>query len=320
MHRRSFSDVCEALAAVYLKDYEVAEYYRRRDREKFVSLVKQRLFDHIWRQMERYGEKAPPFLKNQEFIRSGCKAHIKEVHGIKYPWMEVDANKFIIYVERDLKDVQKRTYIAHELGHTFLYDLDKVPIQAYFERGLSQDLLEKNVYARHEGLVYEISRFLLVPSRILGDYVPHTPSLDAFMQACKTFETTPDVMVRRLLWDVYDWQSQARYWEGAFLLFCSVFDVMPGKNPPPPKGIPKVFRGSFLRNFEITRIWPMLVQMSHLAKKKPGEVIPSDECKGNDWFESTKFKKVTLKSEVEYIPEDSRIYMMIVPEIKYDIG
>ena len=83
-YKLSFSSVCEALSPVYLTDAEVSEYYRRRDRQRFVNLVKQRLFDAIWRRMVQYGEKSPTFLKREEFIRGGCKAYVKEEYGTKH--------------------------------------------------------------------------------------------------------------------------------------------------------------------------------------------------------------------------------------------
>lgn len=309
-YKRSFSSVCEALSSVYLTDTEIAEYYRRRDRQRFVDLVKQRLFETIWRRMAQYGEKAPPFLKMEEFIRGGCKAYVKEMYGTKRAWMQVSTDRFIIYIDKTLNDIQKRTYLAHELGHTFLYDSSRVPIQPYFEKQLSHNLLEKNVYSRHEGLVYEIGRFLLIPSPVLADYIPRTASLGAFMRACETFQTSPDVMVRRLLWDTYDWQSQTSYWEDALLVIYPVSKVIAHKEPPPPRGIGEVFRGNFFKNFKIIEAWPSLIQISHRANHEPRVVINQDKLQENDRFK-IEFKKCRLKPEAVYIPEHRRIYLLL---------
>lgn len=315
IQRHNFSDACEALAPKYLRDFELAEYYRDKERTRSVKLIKQRLFDDIWRRMQRYGEKEPPFLNNQEFIHNGCRAHIKEVPGVKHAFMQVHASKFIVYVDKDLKDVHKRIYIAHELGHTFLYDLDKVPLQPYFERKRSSDLLERNVYSRDEGLVYEIGRFLLVPSNVLDDYVPCAASLAALIGACETFATTTDIMARRLLWDIYDWQSGTKYWEDALVLFYPISEAIANDRSSPPKGLGKVFRGKSFKNLQIEKAWHVLACLSDLALEKPGKVVPLRECEGFDWFKPIKFRSTTLRVEAEYIPKDYRVYILMAPEL-----
>ena len=318
MYKRNISDVWEALGRVYLRDFEIMEYYRGGDRKKFVNLVKKRLLVDVWRRMQRYGENKPPFLINQNFIRNGCKAYIEEVDNVKCARMEVKDDAFIISINKNLRNTQKRTYLAHELGHTFLYNLDKIPIEPYYARERSLDLVLENVYTYDEGLVYEIGRFLLIPSNILENYIPRIASINDFIRACETFVTTKDVMVRKLFWDIYEWNSGAKYWKDGFLIFYPISEITTNKELSLPKGNKKVFRGNFFKYFQIKKLWHTLAQILYLALSRPKELITLYDCKDFDSFEPVKFKGVELRIEMKYIPEDYRIYLLGTPDTKND--
>lgn len=318
MYKRNIPDVWEALGRVYLRDFEIMEYYKERDRKSYVNLIKERLFADVWRRMQRYRENKPPFLINKNFVRNGCRAYVEEVDDVKWAMMEVKDDAFIIKINKNLRRTQKRTYLAHELGHTFLYNLDKIPIEPFYARERSLDLIMKNVYTIDEGFVYEIGRFLLMPSNILENYIPRDASMNDFIRACGTFITTKDVMARKLFWDIYEWNSKAKYWKDAFLIFYPVSDLTTNKKPPLPKGNDKIFRGNFFKYFQIKKIWHILAEILYIALNRPKELITLYDCKDLDSFKPIKFKGIELRVEVKYVPKDYRIYLLGAPETKND--
>lgn len=308
-------DIWQALSQVYLKDYEIIKYNREGKRNEIIGLIKKRLFEDVWRRMQRYGETQPPFIisKNSKFLQKDRKAEIKETENVKFAIMEIKDGSFVIHINKNLGITQKRTLIAHELGHTFLYNADKVPIEPYYYRNRSFDLIEGAlVIYKEEGVIYEVGRHILVPSEILGKPLSHSPSLDAFMKACKTFLTTKDLMVRRLFWDTYNWEEKTNYWKNAVFIIYPITKI--GDNEyPPPNGNTEIFRGTLFKNFKVKRVWPLLIPMLELGLNNAEEIINSEDLRHSSWFKPIKFKKNELKIELKYLPKDRRIYMLLCP-------
>lgn len=310
-------DIWQGLSRVYLKDHEIMRYGGEGKRNEIIRLIKKRLFEDVWRRMQRYGETQPPFIisKNSKFLQKDRKTIIRETENVKFAIMEIEDNLFVLHVNKKLSVTQKRTLTAHELGHTFLYNVDKVPIEPYYYRNRSFDLVESAsdiAYKKEEGFVYEVGRHILVPSEILGKSLSHRPSIDAFMKACKTFLTTKDLMVRRLFWDTYDWEEKNNYWKNSIFLIYPLTKI--GDNEyPPPNGNAEIFRGSLFKNFKATRVWPLLIPMLELSLNNAEEIINSEDFGHSSWFKPIKFKKIELKIELKYLPKDHRVYILLCP-------
>jgi len=310
-------DIWQALGRVYLTDYEIMQHGRKGNRNEKTELIKRRLFEDLWRRMKNCKETTYPFIKskNSKFLQNDRKVKIKETEDINFSIMEVKDDGFIIYVNKNLSIEKKRTLIAHELGHTFLYNTDKLPIKPYFNRNRRSDLIKSSqsvAYKEEEGFVYEIGRHILIPTEILEKTVPNNPSLSAFFKACKIFLTTKDIMARRLFWDIYDWSKKINYWKDAILIFCPISKIRRNKYTM-PRGNKEIFRGYFLKNFQLKERWQFIIPILKYSLNKQEKIINSETIKNLSWDKPFKFKGSEFIIEMKYIPHDYRIYIMIYP-------
>jgi Zn-dependent peptidase ImmA (M78 family) len=169
--------------------------------------IKRNLLDYVWGQMRIYGERSPPVLKNlaaSRFIASRkveiCFDKLQNVDG----FLDVGSEGFKIFLRQTLHEnpSRLRTVVAHELGHTFLFDINSKPITPLFSKQDSQ-----NPWKAQEGLAYEIGRNILIPRQMLKVYCNLPQSIASFAELKKTFRTTSSVLARQLVsesfWDVY---------------------------------------------------------------------------------------------------------------------
>jgi hypothetical protein len=304
------SKIWEGLGSKYLTNSELITAASG-DKKNFVNLIKQRFFQDVWKRMKQHDQILPPFLINYDFALNCCKARIEENENTEWGHLEIEPEGFRVLINKNLSKTKKRTVLAHELGHIFLFDLDKKPIKPYYERQRGLDLLT-NPYEIDEGFVYEIGRFLLIPSQIMKNYISEEPSLESFFKGCSQFQTTKDVMAKRLFWDKYDFEKFENYWSDALLIFYP-FDEGQDNLSDIPKGGKYIFRGSFFKNFQTEKYWEFIMPLLRSATIKPDVIINHvliDSKKQKYLF----FKKSKIVVELKYLPKDRRIYILVLPK------
>ena len=307
MSKTHSSNMWEALSRIYLTTNEITETLPKENKKKFINIIKKRFFENIWEKMKNFGEKNPPFLKEPDFPLLCCRAIIKETEAIQWGHLEIFDTHFIIHLNKNLSDARKRTVLAHELGHTFLYDLQSKPIVPLYIRERSLDLLSPNIYSDDEGFVYEIGRFLLAPTKVLPRFIPQVPSLESFLTCCSLFQTTKDVMAKRLLWDIYNFDTEEKFWRNALLVFFPIHEN--GDLCEIPKGNKYIYRGANFKNFHIEKYWEFIVPLLSMAFSKPDTTIKmtlTDKVK----LRYLLFKNSKIIAELKYIPKDRRIYIL----------
>ncbi len=109
---------------------------------------------------------------------------------------------FQLKLRPGLGNHRRRSAIAHEIGHTFFYNLrPTVPEHAIrrSERNLSND--------HEEWLAQRIGREILIPSAALERELDllDCPSIVAFGTLCERFDVSPDIMAWRLFRDLGAW-------------------------------------------------------------------------------------------------------------------
>ncbi len=170
--------------------------------------TKNNLIEYVWGQMRINGERSAPVLRNlneSRFITSR-KARIRYDELQKLDgYLNIAEDGFVIVLNKDLRrtPLRLRTVIAHEIGHTFLFDTESAPIKPLCPIEDSQ----AHLWETHEGLAYEIGRNILVPRQILKEYSYLSPSIDSFFKLKRLFQTTSTVLARQLVhggfWNVY---------------------------------------------------------------------------------------------------------------------
>jgi hypothetical protein len=179
-------------------------YYVKKGIEK--EEIKNRLFAYIWRLMKETDGQYPPFIKDpysSNFIKA------RKIIDIQYAENSVldgrlipivGGFEMILYNSASLHEYRTRSTLAHELGHTFLYDLSKNIPEPYFEPS-------KTINWEIEGFVYEIARSILMPAELLRKYATNKPSVKRFIWLQKKFRVSSNFLARRLIKDLILWNS-----------------------------------------------------------------------------------------------------------------
>lgn len=309
MDKRNHSNVWMALGKLYLTDSEIVDNIPKLDKTDSINIIKKRFFSNLWNTMVRDGEIFPPFLLKTDFLSCTFKILIQENNTVQWGNLELYDDHFVVNININLSDLKKRTVLAHEIGHTLLYDTQTRPIKEIYHRERSLDLLSKNIYNEDEGFIYEIGRFLLIPSNAIQHYIPQKPSLDAFLHSCSIFRTTKDVMAKRLFWDIINYDKEIKFWESALLIFYP-FEEGQDNLSEFPKGGKYIFRGVFFKNFQIEKYWDFLLPLLRSSINKP-EVLISGTLIDVKKQKYLIFKKSKIFIEFKYLPKDRRVYIMI---------
>ncbi len=316
MKQNNVIDIWEGLAPKYLDKYDIWEYLldKKGKRKHFVNSIKQTLFDEVWNRMKGSGENKNPFLesKNSKFIREDRKTILILDNKTDKATLENKGTHFEIRINKNeynnKKSYKKRSYIAHELGHTFLYNTESTPIKPYFKYPEGRLYFFSNstqeIYRKEEGFIFEIALHILAPDEFLRRIVSPNPSLDEFLKACNEFKITREMMVRRLYWYVYNWATGENYWSNSVLYFYPYN----GDNSfiRHPKGNKEVFRGCVFkkeRSFGIEEYWYKMIDLVIDALDSPGNVISKDLI----------LSKKTFKVEAIYLPNEARFLIMVQP-------
>jgi hypothetical protein len=310
MDERNPSNVWGALSKLYLTDSEIVDNISKSNKKEIIKIVKKRFFSNLWETMVKSGETSPPFLLQSDFLSNTCKIMIQETNTVQWGNLEVHDDHFVVNINKNLSNLKKRTILAHEIGHTFLHDTQTRPIKEIYHRERSLDLVSSNVYNEDEGFVYEIGRFLLVPTKTIHQYIPKKPSLNAFLHSCSLFQTTKDVMAKRLFWDVIDFDRDEKFWSSTLLMFYP-FDDGQDDLSKIPKGGKYIFRGANYKNFKFEKYWDFILPIIKDAILKPDIVLNSVliDTKKQKYL---LFKKSKIVLELKYLPKDRRIYVMVL--------
>src|SRR5437899_1261448 len=83
------------------------------------------VLEYVWNQMQSHGEEKPPFITNEgsDFVGSR-RVKVRELKtsdsdGFLVPTIA----GFDVFVRGGLEPLRRRSVIAHEIGHTFLFDI-----------------------------------------------------------------------------------------------------------------------------------------------------------------------------------------------------
>jgi hypothetical protein len=307
----------------YLTSQEVLEFYSNAKMKKIlmIDLIKQRLFEDIWKRLQLYDEINPPIINsyNSKFLRCDRRARIVETKNIEHAKLNLNKNEFTIYVNEDKSLPQKRTLISHEIGHTFLYNVNEVSIEPLYIKDGILDYIEpdSSKLYKEEGFIYEIGRYLLIPSPLLKKYLSKNPLMSSFLNGVSenVFNVTKDLMARRLYWDISDWNLRSNYWRDSVLIMYPISKTTKIESNS-PFGATEIFRGTDLKNTNVrTEIWPWLIPLVNESYANPEKLIDSENFQHNNWFKPIKIKGHEMKAELKYLPVDFRIYILIYPKV-----
>jgi hypothetical protein len=163
---------------------------------------RQIVMDYVWQQMIENDEVTPPFLQNEKsaFIASR-RVSIQYSDSVSSHGQLVPSNDgFTMVVRQGLSEVRRRGVIAHELGHTFLFDIrENPPVPMYS----NSDDPQWNIV---EGPSYELGRQILLPEYWLRrDAIE--PSIQNLFSLRSRFGASSYLIARRLVHDLGLWDA-----------------------------------------------------------------------------------------------------------------
>lgn len=204
-------------AEVWLaKQYLGSEVIIFRNNIEFVRLkLKRKVFKDIRRLLATANLK-PPF-DPKEIAKFRKVLHITEDPGLvsREACLIPTNGGFIIRLNPRITKLKKRYNCAHEIGHTYFYDLSANPPRRPYS---------SNRYWVEEGYVREITREIIMPEPDLSTFVlKHNFSLSvpALAELSKRFKVSYGLLGERLLHDAHSlnkefWDENA--WEGIIVI------------------------------------------------------------------------------------------------------
>jgi Zn-dependent peptidase ImmA (M78 family) len=195
------------LAKQVLEPSEYCAFLEAKEQDTIRSEIKKRIFNEIRTFISRSGQNSPP-IDPQRIMGN---RRIKEIvwnRNLKYReslLLPVD-DGFLIQTNPDVFNTRKRFNIAHEIGHTYFFDLNVSPPQKFYPISSSRSWVE-------EGYACEIAREILMPEphlSAISSKLGTGPSLQTLEQLKNCFDASYEVVLKRLLHDAHSWNSS--YW------------------------------------------------------------------------------------------------------------
>ena len=183
--------------------------------EDFKSDVKMALFDDVEHIVAKAGQKVPPV--NPEIV-----AKERKVIEIERVVLDTDAlilpcrDGFQMKLNKKLPLVRQRFACAHEIGHTYFFDITKNPPEKPYRRSTSHYWVE-------EGLCYEIARRILMPSSMMREWMENAkpPYIREFKDMMLSFLVSGELLSYRIQ-DIGSWDVLMLIFEsggGAIMLY-----------------------------------------------------------------------------------------------------
>jgi Zn-dependent peptidase ImmA (M78 family) len=168
--------------------------------EDLKRAVKKALFTDAEKLVEKTGQTIPPIIP--EIV-----ARERKVIEIERALLDTDAlivpckGGFLMKIDERLPAVRKRFACAHEIGHTYFFDIRKDPPFKPYRRSSSRYWVE-------DGICYEIARRILMPTIMIKDWIDDafSPYIDDFMKMMDSFFVSGELVAHRIqdlnAWDV----------------------------------------------------------------------------------------------------------------------
>jgi len=150
---------------------------------------KEFLFNQAASLLAKSGQSKPPFNPQKAIPPSIKRIEMAKLSrdGILIPVQ----GGFIIKINSEKPQVRQNFTCAHEIGHTFFYDITgEWPWRPYESM---------STYWGEEGLCYEFAEEILMPRLIMEKITSSlNPSITSLQELLKTFQVSTEAMVRRI--------------------------------------------------------------------------------------------------------------------------
>ncbi|GAG54967.1 unnamed protein product [marine sediment metagenome] len=178
----------------------------RRPDTKSWQAVKQAVLKAASYLREEAGQTSAPIaLKEIEKLRRIRKKVVYDSEAASGAILEPVSGGFILRLGKHQTAVRRRFGIAHEIGHTFFYNLEHDPPTKMLPRELSRLLGEK----KEEDICNAFARELLMPKELVQRDIANSKdrNLQMIIDLAAKYVVSPEVAARRLLLDLSEFQT-----------------------------------------------------------------------------------------------------------------
>jgi hypothetical protein len=185
------------------------ERARGTEEGEWTATVKTAFFSEIERAVLSTGQRRPPIdptpICRLRKIRDIRRSDVRQ-HGTLVP----TTDGFVLTIGGETSGTHERFVLAHEVGHTFFYDMSRSPPEPGYGRRPEDHWVE-------EGLCSEGARRLLMPERQLTDWISGvtSPDAQAVYGGTRLFDVSSELLIRRL-------QETSRWKWGVAFVFIDV--------------------------------------------------------------------------------------------------
>jgi Zn-dependent peptidase ImmA (M78 family) len=148
---------------------------------------------------------APIMLENIERLRGIQKEVVYDAERASGAFLEPVSGGFIIRLGKRQTNIRRRFSIAHEIGHTFFYNLDYDPPIKILPRERSRLLIDK----KEEDICHAFARELLMPGKLVQQDIANSSdrSLKMIIGLASKYLVSPEVAARRLILDLAEFKN-----------------------------------------------------------------------------------------------------------------
>jgi Zn-dependent peptidase ImmA (M78 family) len=148
---------------------------------------------------------APIMLENIEKLCGIQKEVVYDLEGASGAILEPVSGGFIIRLGKGQTRIRRRFGIAHEIGHTFFYNLDYDPPIKIFPRERSRLLIDK----KEEDICNAFARELLMPRELVQQDIASSSdrNLKMIIGLAAKYVVSPEVAARRLILDLAQFEN-----------------------------------------------------------------------------------------------------------------
>jgi Zn-dependent peptidase ImmA (M78 family) len=206
MKNEEYDPAEEWLAKRFLEDRYLAY-----DKNTATNNIKRIISEHIEELLFKSGQTKPPFNPRALFdatrIIEFYEATLPDnISGLLVPIL----GGFKMKINSSHGEVRKRYSIAHEVGHTFFYNLNDYAIPKLDFN------VENSRYWLREGYANEIASMILLPESFIKEHIRVLnllPSFESIERICKTYRVSFQAAIRRIirtmkLWDCLIFMSE----------------------------------------------------------------------------------------------------------------
>lgn len=187
-------------ALLWARDKYLGPALYRASRELVKRELRKALFSIVGNLLEETNQRIPfkpELLAPKRRIKKIVEAGLSNANALLIP----EIGGFVMKIKSDIHPFQKRFALAHEIGHTFFFNIDIDPPRREFQ-------YQKSSYWVEEEFSCAIAREILLPSPSIRETIQKDcsqPSMSAIRYLSSIYQVSFDILRLKIINDIRLW-------------------------------------------------------------------------------------------------------------------